>query len=62
MVWLQDVTLPELVFQARLDVTGSSVGTGETQAAVDAHLTVLTLGTGEGGGEERRVRRAEEKR
>ena len=62
MVWLQDVTLPELVFQARLDVTGSSVGTGETQAAVDAHLTVLTLGTGEGGGEESGGEEVEEDR
>ena len=56
MIWLtmliQDVIVPELVFLARLDVTGSSVGTGETQTAVDAHLTVLTLGTVEGGGEE----------
>ena len=50
--WFQDAISPELLLLARRDVTGSSVGAGETQTAVDAHLTVLTLGTGEGGGEE----------
>ena len=50
--WFQDAISPELLLLARGDVTGSSVGAGETQTAVDAHLTVLTLGTGEGGGEE----------
>ena len=52
MSWFQEVLSPELLLLARGDVTGSSVGAGETQTAVDAHLTVLTLGTGEGGGEE----------
>lgn len=37
------IDVPEVVFMAWLDVTGSSVRTREADAGIDGYFTVLTL-------------------
>lgn len=37
------ISVPVVIFVARLDVAGSSVCTGETNAGIDGNFTVLTL-------------------